>query len=79
MFYNILDNISVQLKARFDNFGELALLGLVDCMKFYEMSQHFDNAKLQILSKHARHFDFVRLKADLIGLYSSSAFWPRMI
>ena len=71
MFYNILDNISVQLKARFDDFGELAFLGLVDCAKFYEMSHHFDDAKLQSLSKYARFFDVVRLKVDLIGLYSS--------
>lgn len=27
MFYNILDNINGQLKARFDHFGELAFLG----------------------------------------------------
>nr|XP_032833154.1 zinc finger MYM-type protein 1-like isoform X4 [Petromyzon marinus] len=71
MFYNILDNVSVQMKARFDNFSELTFLGLVDCTKFYEMSQHFDDTKLQSLSKYARYFDFVRLKADLIGLYSS--------
>ena len=70
-FYNILDNIIVQLKARFDHFGELAFLGLVDCTKFDEMSQHFDDAKLQSLSNYARFFDFDRLKADLIGLYSS--------
>ncbi|KAI4799951.1 hypothetical protein KUCAC02_016489 [Chaenocephalus aceratus] len=71
MFHCILENITVQLKARFDNFGELAFLGLVDCTKFNEMSQHFDDTKLQSLSKYARHFDFVRLKTDLIGLYSS--------
>jgi len=71
MFYNVMDNISVQLKARFDNFGELAFLGLVDCTKFEEMSHHFDDTKMQSLSKYARFFDFVRLKADLIGLYSS--------
>ena len=71
MFYNILDNISVQLKARFDDFGELAFLGLVDCTKFDEMSHHFDDAKLQSMSKYARFFDVVRLKVDLIGLYSS--------
>ncbi|KAF4075810.1 hypothetical protein AMELA_G00223020 [Ameiurus melas] len=71
MFYNVLDDISVQLKARFDQFGELAFFGLVDCTKFEEMSHHFDDTKMQSLSKYARFFDFVRLKADLIGLYSS--------
>ena len=29
------------------------------------------NTKLQSLSKYAKFFDFVRLKTDLIGLYSS--------
>lgn len=71
VFFNILDDISDQVKAWFENFGELAFLGLVDCRKFNEMSQHFHYTKLQSLSKYARFFDFVRLKADLIGLYSS--------
>ncbi|KAJ6633916.1 hypothetical protein lerEdw1_014256, partial [Lerista edwardsae] len=72
LFYNILDNIAIQLKARFAHFGDLAFVGLVDCTKFYEMSQHFDDTRLQSLSKFARHFDFVRLKADLVGLYNSA-------
>ncbi|XP_061925575.1 zinc finger MYM-type protein 1-like isoform X1 [Entelurus aequoreus] len=71
VFCNILDDISYQMKARFDHFGELAFLGLVDCSNFSEMSKHFDDTKLQSLSKYARFFDFVQLKADLVGLYSS--------
>ncbi|XP_034043832.1 uncharacterized protein LOC117525960 [Thalassophryne amazonica] len=71
VFCNILDNVSSQMKARFDHFGELAFLGLVDCAKFSKMSQHFEDKKLQSLSKYAKFFDFVKLKADLIGLYSS--------
>ena len=71
-FYNILDDIIVQLKSRFDNFSELSFLGLVDCCKFSEMAQQFDDTKLQSLSKQCvRFFDCVKLKADLIGLYSS--------
>jgi len=71
MFFNTLDNTSVQLKARFDHFRELAFLGLIDCTKCCEMSQHFDGIKLQSLSNYARHFDFARLKADLIGMDNS--------
>ncbi|XP_017295795.1 zinc finger MYM-type protein 1 [Kryptolebias marmoratus] len=71
MFFSILDNVCVQLKARFDHFGDLAFLSLVDCSKFLKMSKHFDNAKLQSLSKYAKFFDFGRLKAELIGLHSS--------
>lgn len=71
VFSNVLDNISHQMQARFDRFGELAFLGLVDCAKFSEMSRHFDDTKLQSLSKYARFFDFEKLKAELVGLYSS--------
>ncbi|XP_005161614.3 zinc finger MYM-type protein 1 isoform X3 [Danio rerio] len=71
LFSNILDNITAQLRARFDHFSGLSFLGLVDCTRFKEMSKHFDDAKVQSLSKYAKFFDFVRLKADLIGLYSS--------
>lgn len=35
------------------------------------MSQRFDDTKLQSLSKYARFLVFVKLKMDLIGLYSS--------
>ena len=71
-FYNILDDIIVELKSRFKNFSELSFLGLIDCSKFSEMAQEFDNTKLQSLSeKYAKFFNCVKLKADLIGLYSS--------
>ena len=71
-FYNILDDIIVQLKFRFENFSELSFLGLVDCSNFSEMAQEFDDTKLQSMSeKYAEFFDCVKLKADLIGLYSS--------
>ncbi|KAJ0029174.1 hypothetical protein NQD34_004171 [Periophthalmus magnuspinnatus] len=48
-----------------------SFLGLVDRAKFSEMSQHFDDTNLQRLSNYAKFFDFVRLKANLIGLYNS--------
>ena len=66
-FYNILDDIIVQLKSRFENFSEQSFLGLVDCSKFSKMAQEFDDTKLQSLSeKHAEFFNCVKLKADLI-------------
>lgn len=58
IYYNILDNVSVQMKARFDHFGELPFLGLVDSTKFHEMSGHFGDTKLQSLSKDAGFFDW---------------------
>ena len=71
-FYNVLDDVIAQLKSRFDNFSELSFLGLVDCSKFCKMVQDFDDTKLQSLSeKYAKFFDCVKLKSDLIGLYSS--------
>uniref|UniRef100_A0A3Q2Q306 DUF4371 domain-containing protein n=1 Tax=Fundulus heteroclitus TaxID=8078 RepID=A0A3Q2Q306_FUNHE len=72
VFSDIFEDISDQMKARFDRFGELSFLGLVDCAKFREMSEHFDDARLRSLSKYGKFFDFDRLKADLIGLYSST-------
>lgn len=71
LFYSILDNINLQMEARFQSLGDLDFLSLVDCTKFDHMSAHFDDAKLHSLAKYGKHFDFVRLKADLIGLYSS--------
>lgn len=71
LFYSILDNINVQMEARFKNLEELDFLALVDCKKFDELSAHFDDAKLLSLAKYGKYFDFVRLKADLVGLYSS--------
>ena len=62
-FYNILDDIIVHLKSRFENFSELSFLSLVDCSKFSEMAQEFDNTKLQSLSeKYAKFFDCVNLR-----------------
>lgn len=60
------------MKARFNHFGALVFFGLVDCAKFQEMSQRFDDTELQSLSlKYDRLFDLVRLVSDLIGLYNS--------
>lgn len=68
MFCNTLDNVSNHV---LDHFGGLAFFGLVDCSKFKIMSQQFDNKKLQNLSKYNEFFDLARVKADLLGLYSS--------
>lgn len=71
IYFAILDNITMQMKTRFDALGELDFLGLVDSKRFVEMSSHFDDRKLESLSKYAKFFDLVRLKSDLVGLYSS--------
>lgn len=71
--YNILDNITVQQKAMCDRFGDLAFLGLDNCTKLNEISQHFDDTKLPGRPKYARSFGFVTVKADLIRLHSSQA------
>lgn len=72
LFYSILDNICSQMKTRFDHYGKLAFIGLVDTRKFEHMSRCFDDGLLKSLSEaYSRYFDFVRLKADLTGLYNS--------
>lgn len=70
-FSNILSNVGLQMRARFQHFAQLAFLDLLDCSKFHKMSKHFDDTKLQSLSEYARFFDLARLKAELIGLYGS--------
>ena len=54
--YNILNDIIVQLKSKFENFSELSFLGLVDCSKFSKMAQEFDDTKLQSLSEKLVNF-----------------------
>ncbi|XP_053571536.1 zinc finger MYM-type protein 1-like [Bombina bombina] len=71
LFYNIIDNVTVQMRVRFDKFSELEFLSLVDCTKLLEMSKNIDDEKLQSLRKYAKYFDLVRLKCDLVGLYGS--------
>uniref|UniRef100_A0A3Q2YU37 DUF4371 domain-containing protein n=1 Tax=Hippocampus comes TaxID=109280 RepID=A0A3Q2YU37_HIPCM len=71
VYYDVLDNVTFQMRSRFHRFDHLAFFDLVDCSKFEQMSQNFEDAKLQSLFKYARFFDLVRLKADLLGLYGS--------
>ena len=72
LFYNILDDIIVQLQSRFGSFSNLDFVGLVNCSNFFQMSCEFDDKKLQsLLQTYAKFFDPVKLKADLSGLYSS--------
>ena len=47
LFHEIIDNILMQMKARFDNFSDLDFLSLVDCEKFQGMSRHFDETRLE--------------------------------
>ena len=56
-FYNILNDIIVQLKSRFENFSELSFLGWIDCSKFSERAQEFDDTKLQSLSERMLNFE----------------------
>lgn len=72
MYDQILDNAGVQMRTLLNHFAELAFLELVDCSKFSDVSQMcFYESKVRSLSKYERFFDFVKLKADLVGLCSS--------
>ena len=72
LFYNILDDIIVQLQSRFGIFSNQDFVGLVNCSNFFQMSCEFDDKKLQsLLKSYAKFFDPVKLKANLSGLYSS--------
>ena len=72
LFYNILDDIIVQLQSRFGSFSDLDFAGLVNCSNFFQMSCEFDDKKLQsLLQTYAKFFSSVKLNADLSRLYSS--------
>ncbi|CAK6975949.1 zinc finger MYM-type protein 1 [Scomber scombrus] len=72
LFHNIYEDVSTQMKNRFDHYGQLSFFSLVDLRRFDKMSSSFDDRSLKSLEEaYAKHFDFIRLKADLTGLYSS--------
>lgn len=86
MFYYILDNVSVQLKARF---GELAFLGLVDCTKSHNVLMTPNCRACQNMPDSLTRSAFSLAKSDCIAhkqwgmnvnpLDSFSACWPRRI
>ncbi|CAK6965275.1 zinc finger MYM-type protein 1-like isoform X8 [Scomber scombrus] len=72
LFHNIYEDVSTQMKNRFDHYGQLSFFSLVDLRRFDKMSSSFDDQSLKSLEEaYAKHFDFIRLKADLTGPYSS--------
>ncbi|CAK6972279.1 uncharacterized protein LOC117525960 [Scomber scombrus] len=72
LFHNIYEDVSSQMKNRSDHYGQLSFFSLVDLRRFDKMSSSFDDRSLKSLEEaYAKHFDFIRLKADLTGLYSS--------
>lgn len=64
MFHNVLDNISVQLKARF---GELAFLGLVDCTKRHNVLMTPNCRACQNMPDSLTRSAFSRAKSDCIA------------
>lgn len=69
LYNRIFNDTLTQMKARFSNFECLNFIGLIDCKQFNQMSKEFDNAKFESLALYDKYFDFIRLKADLVGLY----------
>ena len=58
IYYDMLDNINVQMRARFDHFGDFHFLGLEDCKKI-ETTSHISTPANESLSNYANYFDFV--------------------
>ncbi|KAL2094555.1 hypothetical protein ACEWY4_009274 [Coilia grayii] len=71
LYHNILDNISTQIKARFDQYDKLSFVDLVDPQKFKDMSDCLDELWQRLVEACSSPFNFSRLRADLIGLHSS--------
>ena len=74
LYVEIYDNVISQMQFRFGNVEQLSFFGLFDCPKNTAVSKKPDDEILkQLLLQYPSIFDHVRLRADLIGLYSSDA------
>lgn len=72
VFYEIFDNILSQINDRFGNYENLKFKALLDTQKFSQMKEKFPENEFNFLLKnYNRHFDAVRLKNELIVLYST--------
>ena len=74
LYVEIYDNVISQMEFRFANVEELSFFGLLDRPKNAVVSKKPDEKILdQLLLQYPSIFDHVRLRADLIGFYSSDA------
>lgn len=70
LFYEIIDNVSQQIDARFNDLNRLSFLGLIDPQKSRKYSKDFPEEAFQSLREsYGKYFEFPRLRSELIALY----------
>ncbi|KAJ4446356.1 hypothetical protein ANN_13052 [Periplaneta americana] len=76
LYYEIIDNILMQMNIRFQDINKLKFVALIDTSKFEVYSKKFPNSELNSLHEHypALFPRMSRLKAELELLYSDSQY-----
>ena len=75
LYFEIFDNIEQHINTRFQDYGKLTFLGLLDYSKYSSYVRSFPTDGLKsLLENYGRYFDEVRLKNELIVAYSSNEF-----
>lgn len=76
VFSEIFDNILTNLQAGFGSINKFEFLSLIDPSKYSNYTNEFPNSALENLreSNFGEIFDFIRLRNELIVLYTSEEF-----
>lgn len=75
LFYEIIDNISMQLKCRFENIKELEFLELLNFNFFIKYRTTFpENSYNKLQLAYGKFFDFPKLRTELNVIYSDVDF-----
>lgn len=76
LYFNIVDNIVVQLRSRFQDFREhFEYLALIDSNKFNMYKTDFPTEPFNSLKKAYAIFDFIKLKSELFVIYRDQSFY----
>lgn len=80
LFYEIIDTLKVQMTAKFSDINKLEFLALLDSEKYADFAKTFPEKAFQVLVKnYGRFFNIVRLKNELLYVYSSPEFRAKSV
>lgn len=75
LFFEIIDNISMQLKDRFGDLKNLLFLELLNSNFFFNYQTQFPEKALTSLKEnYSKFFDFAKLRSELIVVYNDKDF-----
>ena len=75
LYFQIIDNITVQITERFGSLPQLEFVSLLDPTKYESYRLNFPSSAIDALKgKHNDFFDIIRLKNELTVLYSMEEF-----